>query len=126
MTNAQIILDESIRLMQAGIIGTTGRKLNMTYINGEGEEVTELMDEPEEIHTFADWKARGYFVNKGEKAKARFAIWNYTSKPSKKIREAAEAEGKEAAEDPHYYMKEAYFFTISQTSAAQKQLPAVI
>ena len=126
MTNAQIIFNKSIDLMKKGIIGTTGRKIRINYQNEKGEEVSEIIDEPEEIHTFADWKARGYFVNKGEKAIARFTIWNFTSKPTKAAREAAEAAGKEANEDPRYYMKEACFFTKSQTSAATKMLPAVI
>lgn len=125
MTNSQIIINESIELMNKGIIGTTGRKIQATF-ERNGEEVTEIIDEPEAIHTFAEWKARGYYVNKGEKAIAKFFIWNYTSKPSKKARAKAEAEGKEVSEDPHYYMKEAYFFKVSQTSAAIKQLPAVI
>lgn len=60
-------------------------------------------------------------------AEARFAIWNYTSKPSKRTQALRKAAGvDETADDPHYYMKEAYFFTINQTTAAQKQLPAVI
>lgn len=127
MTNAQIIFNESIELMNKGIIGTTGRKIKATY-EKNGEEVTEIIDEPEEIHTFADWKSRGYFVQKGQKAKAKIMIWNFTSKASKRVIEARKAAGKEdeSAPDPHYYMKEAYFFTKDQTSAATKMLPAVV
>lgn len=123
MTNAQIIFANSIKAMKEGKIGTTGRMIEV--VNGAGEVVT--MPEPEEIHTFQDWKARGYFVKKGEKAVTRFPIWNYTTKASKATKEARKAAG--ADEDtpaPHYYMKEAYFFTINQTSAAEKMLPAVI
>lgn len=132
MTNSQIIFNESIELMKKGIIGTTGRKIAVEYekVNedGENEVVKEIIDEPEEIHTFADWKARGYFVQKGQKAKAKFMIWNYTNKASKRVIEARKAAGKndEEAPDPHYYMKEAYFFTKDQTSAAEKMLPAVV
>lgn len=77
MTNAQIIFNESIELMNKGIIGTTGRKIKATY---------------------------------------------------EKNVEARKAAGKEdeSAPDPHYYMKEAYFFTKDQTSAATKMLPAVV
>ena len=127
MTNTMIILNESINLMKSGVIGSdgTGRKMSVTY-EENGEEITEIIDIPEEIHTFADWKARGYFVNKGEKAIAKFPIWNYTSKPSKAARKAAEERGEEVSEDPHYYMKEACFFKKSQTSAATKYLPMVI
>lgn len=123
MNNNQIIFNEAIKAMKAGKIGTTGRMIEV--VNGAGEVVT--MPEPEEIHTFQDWKARGYFVKKGEKAVARFAIWNYTTKAGKAVKEARKAAGKEEdAPAPHYYMKEAYFFTVNQTTAAEKMLPAVI
>jgi hypothetical protein len=123
MNNNQIIFNEAVKAMKAGKIGTTGRMIEV--VNGAGEVVT--MPEPEEIHTFQDWKARGYFVKKGEKAVARFAIWNYTTKAGKAVKEARKAAGKEEdAPAPHYYMKEAYFFTVNQTSAAEKMLPAVI
>lgn len=123
MTNAKIIFEESLKLMKDGKIGTTGRKLTMVAEDGTKTQI----DEPEMLHTFAEWKKLGYFVNKGEKAVARFAIWNYTSKPSKRTQALRKAAGvDETADDPHYYMKEAYFFTINQTTAAQKQLPAVI
>jgi len=126
MNNATIIFNESVNLMEAGIIGTTGRKMIVRFLDENGEEVEKEMMEPEEIHTFADWKSRGYFVKKGEKAIAKFPIWNYTNKAPKAEREAAAAEGKEAEADPHYYMKESCFFKLSQTSAAEKFLPAVI
>jgi len=122
MTNNQIIFEQSQILAEAGKIQYTGRVFKA--IDGDGNPCE--VKETEEIHTFADWKARGYFVKKGEKAIASFPIWNFTSKPSKKAREAAAAEGKEISDDPHYYMKEAYFFTMNQTTAAQKFLPAVI
>ena len=120
MTNSQIILSNSLKLMEDGKLGTTGRMILMTYKNEEGEDVTERVNEPEPIHTFAEWKALGFFVNKGEKAIARFTIWNYTDKPSKKAREEAEKEGKEAVEEGHYYLKEACFFKKSQVSATAK------
>lgn len=126
MTNAQIIFSNQIALMEAGKIGTTGRQLKASWVDKEGNEKTEIINEPEPIHTFAEWKSRGYFVNKGEKAVARFTIWMFTDRPNKAAQQEAEKEGKEAAADPHYYMKEACFFTMSQTTAAQKMLPAVI
>lgn len=141
MTNEQIIFQERIGLMNDGIIGTTGRKIKVTY-QKDGEEVTEIIDEPEEIHTFADWKKRGYFVNKGEKAIAKFPIWNHSKDKFRPMtKEEADAmnsiiinaDGSKYAEgDPtiekhgRYYMKESYFFKVSQTSAQTKQLPAVI
>lgn len=124
MNNAQIIFNEAIELVKAGTIGTTGRMLK--FQNEDG--TIEMIPEPEAIHTYKEWQLLGFQVNKGEKAKARFTIWNYTSKPSKKAKEEAEKEGKEAAANPHYYMKEAYFFSQSQVSKIEreKQLPALI
>lgn len=115
MTNSKIIFTQQLKLMNEGIIGTTGRMITMIDDEGNKSQVPE----PEEIHTFADWKQRGFIVNKGEKAKARFQIWNYTSKASKRVIEARKAAGSndEEAPDPHYYMKEAYFFTRAQVSA---------
>jgi hypothetical protein len=54
MTNGQIIFSESMRLMSEGLIGTTGRKLTMITLNDDGTENREIIDEPEEIHTFAE------------------------------------------------------------------------
>jgi hypothetical protein len=90
-------------------------------VNEDGEigTVEELIDEPEPIHTFADWKKRGYFVKKGEKAMARFTIWNFTEKASKLTKANRELAGVDPEKpDPHYYMKEACFFKASQVEKA--------
>lgn len=114
MTNGEIIISEAIELMNKGIIGTTGRKLTMVTKDDDGNEVKEIIDEPEAIHTFAEWKALGFMVKKGEKAIAKFAIWNYASKPSKKAVAEAEKNGEEVSFTAHYYMKDACFFSASQ------------
>lgn len=114
MTNAQIIFNEAMELMNKGIIGTTGRKI--TLINEDGTK--EQVNEPEEIHTYKEWQNLGMQVQKGQKAIAKFTIWMFTNKPSKAAKVAAEAEGKEAEADPHYYMKEAAFFSASQVAPA--------
>ncbi len=116
MTNGQIIFSESMRLMNDGIIGTTGRKLTLITIDEDGTEKKEIIDEPEEIHTFAEWKALGFMVQKGQKAIAKFTIWNYTSKPSKKAIKEAEEKGEEVNFTAHYYMKDASFFAASQVA----------
>ena len=66
MTNAQIIFNESMELMKAGIIGTTGRTFVFEDADGNKKEI----QEPEPLHTFAKWKELGYSVKKGEHAKA--------------------------------------------------------
>lgn len=116
MTNNQIIFEASQELAEAGIIKYTGRILKGT--NDLGEEVE--IKETEQIHTYKEWQALGYQVNKGQKAIARITIWNFTTKPSKAAKAAAEAEGKEAKETARYYMKEACFFSASQVSQIAK------
>ena len=75
MTNAAIILDESIRLMNDGILKGTGRFLDV--VNEDGS--TEKLEIPEEIHTFNAWKQRGFIVRNGEHAVASFPIWKYVT-----------------------------------------------
>ena len=43
----------------------------------DGQKVTEIIDEPEPIHTFAPWKALGFKVKKGEKSIAQFVILSF-------------------------------------------------
>lgn len=50
-------------------------------------------------------------------------MWKYTTKPSKAQREAAEAEGKEAAPDPHYYPTKSHLFSCLQVQDS-KPAPA--
>lgn len=117
MTNQMIIFQQSQELAENGAIAYTGRNVIMV-IDGMPAQVKET----EPIHTFAEWKKAGFIVKKGQKAVARFAIWNYTDKPSKATKAAREAAGKEDIEaaDPHYYLKEACFFSQSQVEALSK------
>ena len=104
MTNAQIIFMESCRLMEEGVIGTTGRKLLMDMPDGTTKEFME----PEPIHTYNTWKALGYQVRKGEKNIASFTIWKARTKKG-------EATGdEEGQEETRMFMKTAHFFKISQ------------
>lgn len=109
MTNAQIIFNESMALMEQGIIGTTGRTFEVETENGE--KIT--VQEPEQIHTFAAWKSIGRQVKKGEHAKAAFMIWKHTVK--KKKDEEKTGNPIEDADDEKMFMKKAFFFTIDQT-----------
>ena len=103
MTNAMIILAESVRLMEEGKIGTTGRYIVVQ--DAEGNE--KRLMEPEAIHTFQGWKSRGYIVRKGEHAIASFTIWKYKSGKSE-----IEDDGK--AEKSRIFMKHSHFFSAAQ------------
>jgi len=108
MNNATIIFNESLKLMKAGTIGTTGRTITVEVIEN-GQPVKKAIQEPEPIHTFQDWKNRGYIVKKGEKAIAAFTIWNFHSH-----KKDDEEEEKSLMKNGYYYMKKAAFFKYSQ------------
>lgn len=113
MTNAEIIMNESINLLENGIIKGTGRMLEALIVDKDGNETRKMVEEPEAIHTYAVWKQLGYQVKKGEKAKASFVIWKCVS--SKKNEE-------ESDEQPEnkMFMKKAHFFTIDQVEKIVK------
>ena len=102
MTNAMIIMNESIRLMEEGILKGSGEF--MTVENEDGTKKT--LEMPEAIHTFNGWKQLGYSVKKGEKSKIKFAIWKHTTKK-------VEKDGKEE-ELSKMFQKVAAFFTFDQ------------
>ena len=62
MTNEQIIFNNSVELMKNGKIGKTGRQFEVE--DEKGNKI--MLDEPEAIHTFQAWKAKGFCVKKGE------------------------------------------------------------
>ena len=103
MTNARIILDESIRLMEKGVLKGPGKFVTIENEDGTKAEI-EL---PEEIHTFNGWKERGFSVKKGEKSKIKFAIWKHTSK-------MVENDEGEEEEKMNMFMKLSAFFTLDQ------------
>ena len=107
MTNASIILNESFRLMNEGVLTGTGRFVEVENDDG----TTERLELPEEIHTFNAWKQRGYCVKKGEHAVASFSIWKYI-----KGKEADDLPDTEEAEKTGGYcrLKLSHFFTAAQ------------
>lgn len=105
MTNADIIFTQSQKLMEEGIIGTTGKKFKAVIINEQGEEEEVEVLEAEPIHTYNGWKERGYQVQKGEKAIAQFTIWKRVVKKAKSDDEQDEAK---------MFMKIASWFKFSQ------------
>ena len=109
MTNANIILNESVRLMKEGVLEGSGEILTFKYDDGHTEEV----EVPEPIHTYQAWKALGYQVRKGEKAIAKFMIWKYTEKKAKEDNvEIGVKEGDTIKSN--MFMKMSAFFKMSQ------------
>lgn len=115
MTNAQIIFNESMELMEAGIIGTTGRTFIFEDADGNKKEI----QEPEPLHTFARWKELGYIVKKGEHAKASFYIWKAGKGKAKE--EDENADGENSPEKMKMFMKKAFFFTFDQVEKIKER-----
>ena len=115
MTNAMIILNESVRLMEQGILKGTGKFVEIANKDG----TTTQLELPEEIHTFNGWKERGYSVKKGEKSNIKFTIWKHTVKMLDTDTGNAEndkmnAEINEQGGQTNMYMKLSAFFTFAQ------------
>ena len=106
MTNSMIILSESIRLMQEGILSGSG--IFGTYTDKDGNE--KQIELPEQIHTFAAWKAAGYIVKKGEHAIAAFPVWKYREGR----RNDAEQDESDEQPEGRMFLKKAFFFKASQ------------
>lgn len=102
MTNEMIILEESVRLMNEGVLAGTGKFVTVENKDGTKKQ----LEMPEAIHTFNGWKERGYAVKKGEKAIAKFTIWKCKSK------KVETEDGEE--EHTNMFMKTAAFFKFSQ------------
>lgn len=106
MTNEMIIYNKSVELMESGKIGKTGRQFETEDENGNKI----MLDEPEAIHTFQAWKAKGFSVKKGEKAVAQFYIWKCVTKQVADDNNMTE-------EQKRMFMKKASFFSASQVQA---------
>ena len=106
MTNAEIIYNAQMQLMEEGVIKGTGRMMKAIITDAEGNETEQLVEEPEVIHTYGGWRELGYQVKKGSKAKATFTIWKYVKGKKKQ----------ETDEEPEarMFMTKASFFTIDQ------------
>ena len=103
MTNAMIILMESVKLMEEGKLQGTGQFLEVETENGK-----EKMEIPEAIHTYAKWKELGYQVRKGEKSEIKIQVWKYRGKIQH------DEESGEDVETGKCFMKVASFFTRAQ------------
>lgn len=139
MSNNQIILSEAEKLAPATLhtiatahhtaaqIEALAAQITVTEDDGTQHPGTthdaEIMLAASELHTFDYWKKAGKSVKLHEKALIECYLWKYTTKPSKAQREAAEAEGKEAAPDPHYYPTKSHLFSCLQVEDS-KPAPA--
>lgn len=109
MTNEQIIFNESVELMNQGVIGSTGRILIVEDENGEKSEIKE----PEALHTYQAWKGLGFQVKRGQKAKASFMIWKHVVKKAKEQQEEDEEK---------MFMTKAFFFTSDQVEPIERMV----
>lgn len=113
MTNAMIIFNESVRLMQAGVLKGTEE-----FVDIETADGVMRVEIPEEIHTFNGWKSLGYKVKKGEKSQIKFMIWKHTVKEKPQ----EELTGNPMLDAPvtNMFMKTAAFFTGDQVEPITK------
>ena len=139
MTNNQIIMNEAAKLDPATLhaiatahhtpeqIAAMAANAVTTDENGDEQPATiadvEIILAAAELHTIHEWNRQGKRIKTGETALISCHLWQFTTKPSKAQREAAEAEGKEAAEHPHFYPTKAHLFSCLQVEDA-KQAPA--
>jgi len=114
MTNAQIIFNASVQLMQDGVIKGTGRIFQFEDESGERHE----LEEPEALHTYATWQELGRQVKRGEKCRAKIQIWKYCGgKKTDDGKAEIEADG----DGGKCYMKTAFFFTFDQTEPLKEK-----
>jgi hypothetical protein len=114
MTNAQIIFNASVQLMNDGIIKGTGRIFEFTDDAGN----VSRLEEPEALHTYATWQELGRQVKKGEKCRAKIQIWKYCAgKKTEDSKAEIEADG----DGGKCYMKTAFFFTFDQTEPVKEK-----
>ena len=103
MTNAMIILMESVKLMEEGKLNGTGNLVEVETQDGKKQ-----LEIPEPIHTYAKWKELGYQVRKGEKSEIKIQVWKYRGKIQH------DEESGEDVETGKCFMKVASFFTRAQ------------
>lgn len=136
MTNNQIIMNEAAKLDPATLhaiatahhtpeqIAAMAANAVTTDENGDEQPATiadvEIILAAAELHTFDYWKKEGKSVKKGETHLIECYLWKYTTRPSKAQREAAEAEGKEAAPAPHFYPTKSHLFSCLQVHDAKQ------
>ena len=117
MTNSMIILLESVKLMEEGILKSTGEKIVIELADGKKE-----LDVPEPIHTYQAWKSMGYQVKKGSKAVAQFPIWKYINSKMKEAEVRDDVDVEQNENKGYCRMKTASFFKADQVEKIQSEV----
>lgn len=124
MDNATIVLNERLKLMEEGKIGSTGRTLEFTVEDG----TTKMILEPEPLLTYDAWKQYGFIVKRGEHATAIIEIWMPKKKTSSKKKNAEKTDDTAASADKaevspekqDFYKKRAFFFRRCQVQKMEE------
>lgn len=98
-------------------------------VSGEielAEEVTQAHMEGN-LLTFAEWKRKGFSVQKGQKAKFSCKLWKKLSqaeleKEKKRLEEKAKQEGKKPTKPKSFVMTTCHFFLPSQVEEVKKKV----
>ncbi len=112
MTNTEIILKNRFRLMEEGILDSTGRMIKVETDDGEKE-----LPEPQQIHTYAGWLDLGYRVRHGQHAIADFPIWKMRPAGKRKDKKT----GAEISYDEKMMMVKAFWFSPDQVEKITAQ-----
>ena len=112
MKNEEIILKNRFRLMDEGMLSSTGRTIKVQTDDGEKEVM-----EPEPIHTYAGWLDLGYRVRKGQHAVAEFPIWKMRPAGKRKDKNT----GAEVSYDEKMMMVKAFWFSSDQVEKITAQ-----
>lgn len=110
MTNAAIIFEARLLLMDEGVLKPTG---NSIQVYDEDGNVRDL-EEPEEIHTYQHWKSLGYQVRKGEHAVTKLAIWKHVNGKAQATNAGDDEDDGEPEGRGRMFRKVASFFAASQ------------
>lgn len=105
MKNAEIILKNRLRLMEEGLLGSTGRMIKIETDEGEKE-----IPEPLQIHTYAGWLDLGYRVRHGQHAIADFPVWKMRPAGKRKDKKT----GAEISYEEKMLMVKAFWFSPDQ------------
>ncbi len=105
MTNSEIIFKNQLRLMEKGLLGSTGRMIKVETDDGEKE-----LPEPQQIHTYAGWLDLGYRVRHGQHAIADFPVWKMRPAGKRKDKKT----GAEVSYEQKMMMVKAFWFSQDQ------------